>query len=630
VPYIVRSIGLVIAYLAAARIGLVFGTVSSSATIFWPPGGVALAALLLGGIRYLPAVIAGACLTSMMVDAPWYFAIGFAVGDTLKPYIGYHLLRRYGNVDIALCRLRDLFLLILLGGLIPPVVSALLGPLGLLASDMIPRSILPTVMWQWWRADALGIAFLTPIILVFARKKLQLAAVGRIWEMAALWVTSFLIGQSIFLGWQLPGIALDGPLGLEWIFPLLVWAGMRTGRSNTGLIQLMFMAQILAGAYLEEGYFANDFTRYGMANFWLFAMLLAVAGMALAILSSAQRKTARQVALNAKVTEVSSDGVVIVDADNNIQDVNPAFTALTGYSRDDVLGRNPRVLASGKQSREFYADMWKALLEFGHWQGEIWNRRKDGEPFLEKLAIYTLKDAQGRVVNRVGIFSDITQSRLEQETVAHHAQHDFLTGLPNRLLFRDRFNQQLAAAKRYSRKFAVMYIDLDRFKPVNDTLGHQAGDQLLMAVADRLRSLVREIDTVSRFGGDEFAILVSEVVTRKDVTMLAEKVLSALSQPYALDGHTVSISGSLGIAIYPDDGTDMETILSNADAAMYRAKHKGSNTYCGRRTGMRPSSAFKKFRRGITPPELRGCRALRAEPRDRWRTACTRPAPPAA
>ncbi|ADE12231.1 diguanylate cyclase domain-containing protein [Sideroxydans lithotrophicus] len=578
--YIVKSAGLALAYLAAAKVGLVFGTLSSSATIFWPPGGIALAALLLGGLRYLPAVFVGAYLTTVMVDAPVIFAIGFSVGNTLKSYIGYFLLRRFGNADLALCRLRDLFILILLGALIPPVASAVLGTLSLWASDMVTPDIVPDAMWQWWRADVLGIAFVTPIILVFVNKKSSFFKVRGAWEMGALWAISFAVGQSVFLGWQPLGIMLNEELGLTWLFPLLIWAGLRTGRRNTGLLQLMFMSQVLAGAYLQKGYFSDDFTRYGMANFWLFAMLLAVAGMALAILATAQRKAMHQIALNAKVSEVSNDGIVIVDEDNYIQDINPAFTTLTGYTREDAIGRNPRFLSAGKQSHEFYADMWKSLLEVGHWEGEIWNRRKDGEIYLEKLSIYTLKDAQGKVVNRVGVFSDITQSRVEQETVAHHAQHDFLTGLPNRLLFRDRFNQQLALAKRYSKKFAVMYIDLDRFKPVNDTLGHQVGDLLLMAVADRLKSQVREIDTVSRFGGDEFAILVSEVVTQRDVTALAEKILAALKAPFVLENHTVNISGSLGIAIYPDDGMDMETILSNADTAMYKAKHKGANTYC--------------------------------------------------
>jgi diguanylate cyclase (GGDEF)-like protein/PAS domain S-box-containing protein len=580
VPYIAKSLGLVIAYLAAAKVGLVFGTVSSSAMIFWPPGGIALAAVLLGGVRFLPSVFVAAFITAMMVHTPAIFALGFSIGNALETYLGFFLLQRFGNVDLSLTRIRDLALVILLGGLIPSTVSATVGPLALLASDMITSDILPDVMWEWWRSEVLGIAFFTPIILVFAKKKSSFFKARRTWEMIALWVISFVIGQSVFIGWHLPGTAPDQQLSLTWIFPLLAWAGLRTGRRITALIQLMFLSQVLAGAYLEVGYFSDDFIRYGLANFWMFAMLLAVAGMALAILSTAQRKAMHQIALNAKVFAVSNDGIVIVDAENNIREINPAFTVLTGYTRDEVIGKDPRFLTSGKQSREFYADMWKALIEVGRWEGEIWNRRKNGEVFLEKLSIHTLKDAQGKVVNRVGIFSDITQSRVEQETVAHHAQHDFLTNLPNRLLFRDRFNQQLAVAKRYSKKFAVMYIDLDRFKPVNDTLGHQVGDQLLMAVADRLKSIVREIDTVSRFGGDEFAILVSDVMSQKDVTSLAEKILAALSQPYMLEGHTINISGSLGIAIYPDDGSDMETILKNADSAMYKAKHKGSNTYC--------------------------------------------------
>jgi len=580
VSYIIKSVGLIVAYLVAAKIGLVFGSMSNSATIFWPPCGVALAALLLGGVRFLPAVFVAAYLTAVMVDAGVIFALGFSLGNTLETYIGFYLLQRFGNVDISLSRLRDLFFTILLGALIPPIISAILGPLGLLASGMITRDILPDVMWNWWRADVLGIVFCTPIILIFAKQQSKFFKPSRILEQTTLWVVSFFIGQSIFLGWKLPFINPDHPVGLAWLFPLLMWAGLRAGRRNTALIQLMFMSQVLAGGYLQVGYFSDDFVRYGLSNFWMFAMLLAVAGTALAILSTAQRRAARQIELNSRVFAVSNDGILIVDADNKIVEVNPAFTLLTGYSRDEVIGKNPRLLASGKQSREFYSDMWKALTEIGHWEGEVWNRRKDGVAYLESLSIFTLTDSLNKVVNRIGIFSDITLSKAEQETVAHQAQHDFLTNLPNRLLFRDRFNQQLAMAKRHANKFAVIYIDLDRFKPVNDTHGHQMGDQLLMAVADRLRSQVREIDTVSRFGGDEFAVLVSEVLTVSDVSNLAGKLLETLRQPYILEGHEINVTGSLGIAIYPDDGLDMEAIMGKADAAMYSAKRKGSNTYC--------------------------------------------------
>ena len=578
-PFILKSVVLVVAYLVAAKVGLVFGTVSSSATIFWPPGGIALAALLLGGISYLPAVLFASSITAVMVGASPLFALGFSVGNTLETFIGYSLLTRCNYLDLSLNRPRDLFLVILLGGIIPPIASATLGPLCLLGSDSVTPDILPAVMWQWWRANVLGIAFFTPIVLVFAAPQSAFFKLSKAWELMSLWVASIIIGQSVFLGWNLPGVVLEHPLGLTWIFPLLVWAGMRTGRRNTALIQLLFMSQILAGAYLRVGYFSDDFARYGMSNFWMFAMLLAVAGMALAVLSTAQRRAAHLTALNAKVFAVSNDGIIIADADNNIVEVNPAFTDLTGYGPDEVTGKNPRLLSAGKQGREFYEEMWNTLNNSGHWEGELWSRRKDGVAYLERLSIYTVKDAQDKVVNRIGVFSDITQMRAEQETVAHHAQHDFLTNLPNRMLFRDRFKQQLARSKRNKKMFAVMYIDLDHFKQVNDTLGHQMGDQLLVAVASRLKSQVREIDTVSRFGGDEFAILVSEVSSRSDVTNLADKILVALGLPYLIDGHTINSSGSLGIAIYPDDGSDLDTVLSKADAEMYKVKHSSSNTY---------------------------------------------------
>jgi diguanylate cyclase (GGDEF)-like protein/PAS domain S-box-containing protein len=302
-------------------------------------------------------------------------------------------------------------------------------------------------------------------------------------------------------------------------------------------------------------------------------------GMAFAIISTAERHTARKNKQHAKVFEISHDGVMITNADNDIISVNAAFTSITGYTTEEVIGKNPRILSSGRQSREFYADMWKALIEVGHWQGEVWNRRKDGSAYLERLIIHTITDANGSVINRIGNFSDITLQKSTEVAIAHQAQHDFLTDLPNRLLFCDRFNQQLAFSTRHSTKFAVIYLDLDKFKPVNDSLGHQVGDQLLIAVAERLSELVREIDTVSRFGGDEFAILVSEVDTIDDVITLANKVIDALAQPFILEKHTIHVSASLGIALYPDHGTNMETLMNEADAAMYQAKRNGHNNY---------------------------------------------------
>jgi diguanylate cyclase (GGDEF)-like protein/PAS domain S-box-containing protein len=570
--FIFKSVALVALYVLFAKVGMTFGTVNSSATIIWPSSGLALAALLLGGLQFLPSIFIAAYIAAVMVDAPLIFALGSSLGNMLEPLAGYLLINRVGAVDLKLARIKDLWLVILLGGVIPSIVSALFGPLTLMLSGLISIEILPAITWRWWRADVLGVAFFTPLILVFAKNKARRFQVARTWEILALWISSFLIGQYIFFHWPILGISLEQRAGLAWVFPFLIWAGLRSGRRNSALIQLMFMSQALMSAYFQQGEFADEFARNGLANFWIFAMLMSITGMTLAIMSSAQRRANTQNELSAKVFAVSSDGIVIVDADNKIIDVNPAFTRLTGYSKDEVVGKNPSLLSSGRQGREFYTDMWKSLLELGHWEGELWNRRKDGGAYLEKMSIHTLRDSKGRVVNRIGIFEDITLSKSAQENIAHQAQHDFLTNLPNRSLFRDRFNQQLAIARRHDGRFALLFMDLNGFKAVNDTLGHGVGDLLLIAVAERLTTLVREIDTVSRFGGDEFAILVTEVKHEDDVAILADKILAALSQSFLLDAHKIDISGSIGIAVYPNDGADMDALLNKADAEMYQSK----------------------------------------------------------
>ena len=573
--YLLKSIGLILVYLAAAKIGLLFGTLNGSVTIFWPPGGIALAVLLLGGVRYIPAVFVGAYLAGVMVDAPLIFGFGSAVGNTLEPYIGYLLVGRYGkNRNPDLNNISSLLSIVFWGGMIPSLASATFGPLALLASSLINTGALPEIMWRWWRADVLGVAFFTPLILAFVPKRPFFGTPERFLEILMLWVAAIMIGQMIFLDWT-PVSFIRYPLGLAWVFPVLIWSGLRTGRRNTLLIQLMFLAQALASAHFKIGVFADDFARYGLSNFWMFAMLLAVIGKGFAITATAERRAAERNARHAKVFEVGHDGVLIADADNNIISANAAFTEITGYTEGEVSGKNPRLLSSGRQSRAFYAAMWASLLEHGHWQGELWNRRKDGEIFLTLLTIHTVKDGKDRVVSRVCVFTDITSQRAAEDSLAHQAQHDFLTNLPNRLLFRDRFSQQLAFATRHQKRFAVIYLDLDSFKPVNDKFGHQVGDELLIAVAERLAALVREIDTVSRFGGDEFAILVSEVDTVGDVITLADKVLKALNEPFMLDGHSISISGSLGIALYPTHGENLETLMNAADAAMYQAKQVG-------------------------------------------------------
>ncbi|MGV1097789.1 EAL domain-containing protein [Thiovibrio sp. JS02] len=287
----------------------------------------------------------------------------------------------------------------------------------------------------------------------------------------------------------------------------------------------------------------------------------------------------QQLILSDNVFENSIEGIVITDAQGAIQRVNPAFTAITGYQAREALGENPRILKSDRHADDFFAGMWKALVEKGQWQGEIWNRRKDGEVYPQWLTITSIRDGQGNVVNYVGVFHDMTEVKLHEEQLRHQAHHDALTGLPNRLLFHDRLGVAMAHARREASKVAVLFLDLDNFKRINDSLGHTVGDLLLKEVAARLARCVREGDSVARYGGDEFIVLLEGVPQHGDAILAAQRIIEGLAPVIRLQDQEFHLTVSLGIAFYPEDGQDQEALIKNADTAMYRAKEKGKNTY---------------------------------------------------
>lgn len=283
--------------------------------------------------------------------------------------------------------------------------------------------------------------------------------------------------------------------------------------------------------------------------------------------------------LAAKVLENMNESVIVTDVNGNIISVNPAFTKVTGYTEDEVIGKNPRILSSGRHDSEFYRQMWTIIHQEGMWEGEIWNKRKNGEIYLEGVTISAVKDEHGQLNHYVAVFRDITEHRRLEEQIEYQAYHDTLTQLPNRVLLYDRLNQAIARARRHQKKLAVMFLDLDRFKRINDTLGHSTGDQLLKAVAERLTGVMRTSDTVARQGGDEFIILLPEIEEIQDAVTVSEKIIETLKKPFFLEGHELFITTSIGISIFPDDGSDRETLIKNADTAMYRAKEQGRNNF---------------------------------------------------
>jgi diguanylate cyclase (GGDEF)-like protein/PAS domain S-box-containing protein len=283
--------------------------------------------------------------------------------------------------------------------------------------------------------------------------------------------------------------------------------------------------------------------------------------------------------LSSLVLENSSEGMLVTDENNLIIAVNPAFSSITGYSFDEVQGKNPKILSSGRQDKAFYQAMWQELNTTGHWQGEIWDKRKNGEIYAKFLTINTIRNEAGSVYRYVALFTDITEKKQSDELIWRQANFDMLTELPNRQMFSDRLKQEIMKSERAHLPLALLLIDLDEFKEVNDTLGHAMGDILLQEAALRIADCVRATDTVARLGGDEFTVVLSQLADNTRAEDIAQKILAKLAEPYHLGSKVTYISASIGITLYPNDATDIESLIKNADQAMYLSKSQGRNRF---------------------------------------------------
>ena len=287
----------------------------------------------------------------------------------------------------------------------------------------------------------------------------------------------------------------------------------------------------------------------------------------------------RELLLAASVFEHSPQGIMITDAEHRIRKVNPAFTNITGWQEADVVGRRDSMLSAGRDEPGLAAEMQAALDSGGMWVGELWSRRRDGEVYPENRTVVAVRDAQGRLRHYVSMFSDISAEKFAAERIHRLAHYDATTELPNRVLLQDRLLNAINRAARAEGRLALLFLDLDGFKLINDTLGHAAGDEVLRLVGVRLMSRLRKADIVARIGGDEFAVVLSDISHPGDVQAICDQLLAVITEPYELSGQDNRVTTSIGIAMYPDDGTDVQTLLKHADAAMYQAKEHGKNRY---------------------------------------------------
>lgn len=317
---------------------------------------------------------------------------------------------------------------------------------------------------------------------------------------------------------------------------------------------------------------------------WRNTYLTDADGAIIGALSSGQditdQKTSQEsLRLAGAVYQHSAEGIIVTDANVNIVAVNPAFTKITGFDAQEVLGKNPRLLQSGRHDIDFYRRMWAELTTHGHWQGEVWNRCKNGAIYPELLNMSVIRDENGHAINYLGVITDISDIKKVQEKLDFLAYHDPLTGLANRSLFNEFLQLAIQRASRQKHQFALLFMDLDRFKDVNDSLGHPIGDKLLIEIAQRLKSELRAIDYLSRISGDEFNLLLDQLHNPQDAGTMAERILNVIAQPVHIEGHEIYIGASIGIAVYPRDAVDIATLHRNADAALYQAKAEGRGTF---------------------------------------------------
>ncbi len=690
------ALGTVILYFLSVRLNLMLIPSGNSVALFWPASGIALAALLVYGIRLWPAVVLGSLLGNL--SDGFLSSLEISAGATLEAVVGAWYLHRFPAFNLSLTSIMDVFglLLVATGS---ALFSALNGPFWLDFNAITPLDVYPDAMLYWWMRDVLGIVLFTPLVLSWLRHKSSYAFAD-LREEGAYFVLLLLVCMLVFGNFG--SLVLKNSVGLFLLLTIVVWAAMRFNMRITILGAVIVFCFSIISVLHKTGPF-SPVTAESIREAWFFNLVMGLTGLVVAI-SNYQRKqinkslqaseadlkraqaiakigswqldvagselrwsdetcrifglqagvprvweafydcvhpddralveaaweaalrngsgeiehrilvdgklkwvqeraeidfdsnghavsaigTVRDVTamreiearlhLSAKVFASSGEAIMITDEEARIVAVNSAFTSMTGYTEQELLGKNPRVMASGLHDQAFFREMWKAINDTGHWQGEIWDRGKNGRIYPKWTTINLIRNEQGRPVNYIAVANDITERKIAEKNIEFLAYYDVLTGLANRTLLHDRLTQVMAAAHRDRQKFSLLFLDIDRFKYVNDSMGHAIGDKLLQLVARRMLDCVREGDTVSRIGGDEFVVLLRET-DESGAAHVAEKILKSLAVAYDIEGTRISTYASIGISVYPDHAGDIDTLIRNADMAMYHAKSEGRNNF---------------------------------------------------
>jgi diguanylate cyclase (GGDEF)-like protein/PAS domain S-box-containing protein len=608
------------AYFAAARISLVFAIPPGYATAVWPPSGIALAAALLLGRRVWPGIWIGATLANITVESSFLAAALIGAGNTLEALVGERLIRRNIGVPSRFEHGEDVVKFVLLCALGPVVAATVaLGPLALGHPLSWPELL--RNWWTWWQGDTAGIIIVTPLILSWSVRETTPWPPQRTQEAVGFGLLLLATAWGVVVG----GGDYVSSFSLTFItLPFIIWAAFRFGqREVTTAIAVVCAVAVLHT--LDR----RDFLDGAPLNEWLlmlltFISMVVITGLVLvAALGERGRSTNelrnRRDELESRVRErttelndlnlalredieerkraekllrdseerfrmivdnVTDYAIFMLDPQGKVATWNAGAERIKGYRTEEIVGQHfarfyiPEDVQRGKPERELAAAQATGRLE-----DEGWRLRKDGSKFWANVVITALRDESGTLRGFGKITRDLSERRGSQEQLAYLAEFDPLTGLPNRHMLHDRLTKALAQAKLSGGLFGCLVVDLDRFKIVNETYGHRAGDQLLNQLSARFRNHVRNADTIGRWGGDEFVVVLSSLGKGDDAALVAQKILDALSDPFMVDGRETYISAGIGISIYPKDGGDVDTLLRNADTAMYQAKEQGRNNF---------------------------------------------------
>ncbi len=574
-----RMLGLAVLYYASAEIGLHFSG-ANPITLVWPPTGLALAALLIYGRSLWVGVLIGALVTEIGTGVPVAAAAGIAAGNTLEAILGLWLLSRAG-FDRSLNRPRDIWLLILLGAGISTCVSAFIGVFSLWMGRVVAMHDVPVSLLHWWMGDALSNLVFAPLILSFFNGgvDVRLYSFRRLVEVGLLLVLAEFACLMVFFGWMPTPADLHQKIFI--LLPLVVWAALRFLQQGAALLTVS-----IAGFSLWS--LANGIGHHGgglhlaLVNYWLYIVILATTGLFISAAYGGRLKV--EAVMDAKLSMYDSliaahsdvgECVFVIEAGRVVY-VNEAMSRVFGYTSEEIMAL-PSFLdmvhpADRESIRTKHFNRLAGIAVETRY--EALGLTKDGRTLNLELAAVV----HGR--DRVTVvLLDITARKQSEARLLHMANHDDLTDLPNRILLQERIEHALQRSQRDLSVIALLFIDLDRFKNINDTMGHYVGDLLLKEVAIRLRGCLRESDTICRLGGDEFVVLIEQINETQYMSDVARKILQVLGQPFELQGQEIYIGASIGISVYPEDGADFNALLKNADVAMYRAKESGRNTF---------------------------------------------------